>query len=206
MEENKRDIKIFEDYFSKNFWGNKTGTSGPNSDPALTPILRKNLIKMIQDLGIFSLLDAGCGDANLFKKIWEEVDPKNFNLKEYIGYECVPGLTALNQSFSGFNAKFKTADVIRDPLPKTDLILSRDVVHYLPNHLIFEFLENCRRSGSKFLLITHNLYSALSANSETNIGVFRPVNLTQKPFFWSPPLETIEEDVYGKALALFRLN
>jgi SAM-dependent methyltransferase len=206
MEKNQNHTEIFTEYFLKNFWGNKTGSSGPNSDPALTPILRKHLIQLIQDLNVTSLLDAGCGDANLFKKIREEIDPESFTLKKYIGYDCVRDLIQANQKFSAFDAEFKTADVVRDPLPQVDLILSRDVVHYLPNPFIHEFLENCRRSGSKYLLITHNIYSEFSANSETEIGIFRPVNLTQKPFFWKQPIMTIPEDVYGKELALFLLK
>jgi hypothetical protein len=213
--------QIFRDYFAKQFWGNKTGSSGPNSDPLLTPILRKNLADLLKKVGVQSLFDAGCGDANLFKTLFVEgALPEGFT---YTGYECVPELTARNQDFfdtalkarrpglveaeqAALSFKFKTGDVVKDPIPKADLILCRDVVHYLPNPLIHQFLENCQASGAKFLLITHNIYSEDSANSETEVGIFRPVNLTQRPFFWGAPVLTIQEDVFAKELALYELG
>lgn len=193
--------EIFQRYFQTQFWGNRTGSSGPNSDPALTPVLRQNLENLLREYGIRSLLDAGCGDANLFKNMKVE----NLN---YLGFDCVPELTALNQSFFKHHPqmKFETRDIVKAALPKVDLILCRDVVHYLPNKFIEEFLENCRRSGSKYLLITHNIHAPLSANTETELGIFRPVNLTQNPFHWPSPLGTIAEDVFGKELGLFGLE
>ena len=202
--------EIFVDYFQRQFWGNKTGSSGPNSDPHLTTVLRRNLRELLEEWKITSLLDAGCGDANLFRALVKEENFQNRALT-YMGYECVPDLTLSNTAFfrdqnKGFNPSFKTVDVVTEPLPKVDLILCRDVVHYLPNSFIAKFLENCRRSGSKYLLVTHNIYSESSANSETDVGVFRPVNLTQKPFGWTAPAFTMDEDVFGKQLALFELE
>ncbi len=206
-------VEVFSGYFSRQFWGNKTGSSGPNSDPSLTPILRKNLQHLIDSLGVKTLLDAGCGDATLFKAMLEEAEFKSRPLT-YLGYECVPALTVLNQTYfqglnlpsTGFAPTFDTVDITSSPLPKVDLILCRDVVHYLPNALIEAFLNRCIASGSRYLLITHNIYSELSANSETILGVFRPVNLIQQPFHWGPPCLTLSEDVYGKELALFDLH
>ncbi len=205
--------EIFSDYFRRQFWGNKTGSSGPNSDPELTPLLRQNLQELLEKLKIKSLLDAGCGDANLFKAMLEH-EPFKHRPLEYWGYECVSDLTSLNRAFfgaesfknSGFNAVFDTRDIVFEPLPQVDLILSRDVLHYLPNPLIQHFLDNCLRSGSKYLLVTHNIHSEFSANSETEVGVFRPVNLMQKPFHYPHPELSIAEDVFAKHLALFDLE
>jgi hypothetical protein len=80
------------------------------------------------------------------------------------------------------------------------------VVHYLPNDLIDKLLSNLQQSGSTYLLITHNLYAPTSANTPTTLGIFRPVNLTQAPFHFPPPLDVLMEDEYGKALALWLIN
>ena len=81
-------VDVFTDYFARQFWGNKTGSSGPNSDPSLTPILRKNLQTLIDSLGVRTLLDAGCGDAALFKAMLQDEAFKCRALV-YLGYECV---------------------------------------------------------------------------------------------------------------------
>ena len=192
-------MQVFIEYFDRGFWGNKTGSSGPNSDPALTPVLRENLSALFKEYNVKSIVDAGCGDCNLFKNMSIE------NIS-YIGVEVVPKLTALNvKTFkSNLNMSFQTLDVVNNPIPKGDIIISRDVVHYLPNELIFKFLDNCRASGSEYLLITHNTHSELSANCETELGVFRPVNLSQGPFNLEP-ITTIQEDVFAKQLALYKL-
>lgn len=194
--------QVFTRYFEQSFWGNDDGSSGPNSAYDETPTLRENLQAFFDELHIKTLYDAGCGDANLFHFL-------NINsLEQYTGAEIVDALTVQNQhTFSDRpNMKFVTANVVEDVIPCVDVILSRDVVHYLPNEMVRQFLENCRRSGSTYLLVTHNLYSDSSANSETEVGVFRPVNLTQAPFFWPEPMKVIEEDAYGKALALYALE
>jgi len=198
-------IEIFENYFKKKFWGNKDGSSGPNSAVEETKILRKNLSDLILDLKIESLFDAGCGDLNLIKYL----DPEALGqIKNYIGAECVFELTNQNktnyQNYTHWD--FVTMDILIDPIPCVDLILCRDVVHYFPNDQIFKFLENCQRSGSKYLLITHNTQAPISANSETQFGIFRPVNLTQKPFFLEGLKLSIKEDFMAKELALFELN
>lgn len=194
---------LFKNYFETQFWGNKEGSSGPNSAFSQTSVLRKNLENLLSKLPIKTLLDAGCGDANLFKHM-QLPD----SLERIIGIECVAALTEQNQDYFK-NLKqfeFMTLDLITGQLPKADLILCRDVVHYWPNSYINLFLHQCLLSGAKYLLITHNIYSDFSANSPTEFGIFRPVNLTQKPFCWPAPVLTLQEDVYGKELALFQLK
>lgn len=205
-------IEIFEAYFKKNFWGNRDGSSGPNSAYQETKLLRKNLSDLIINLKIESLFDAGCGDLNLIKYL----DPAALSqIKNYIGAECVADLTNQNKTnyqndteffLESFERDFVTMDILTDPIPCVDLILCRDVVHYWPNDSIFKFLDNCQRSGSQYLLITHNIKAPISANSETNFGVFRPVNLTQQPFYLEGFILSIQEDFMAKELALFDLK
>jgi len=195
-----RHTEIFKKYYQEQFWGNSTGCSGPNSDLKLTELLRKNIQKLLDDYTINSMLDAGCGDANLFRGI-------DISWLEYLGCDCVLEMIASNKTAFAQrnNMQFFVADVVVDKLPQADLILCRDVVHYLPNDLVTKMLNNFKQSNSKYLLITHNLYSNLSANSPTEIGVFRPVNLTLPPFEWPKPQEIIAEDVYGKSMAMYSL-
>lgn len=192
---------VFSDYYHRRFWGNASGSSGPNSAYELTPVLRANLQALLDELKPKTIVDAGCGDANLFRFI----DLKD---TQYIGVECVPALTEHNQQrFADHpHMRFITADCVTEPLPDGDLILCRDVVHYLPNALIHQFLQNLLHSQFEYLLITHNTHAPQSANSETEVGIFRPVNLSQAPFNLPAPLKTIAEDVFAKELALWPRN
>lgn len=192
---------IFIDYYQRGFWANASGSSGPNSAFDLTPVLRRNLQGLLQQLVIGSILDAGCGDANLFRHI-------DLEGRDYNGLDCVPQMIASNQArFAGqANMRFNVADVVTATLPQADLILCRDVVHYLPTQLIWRFLRNCVATGSRYLLITHNTHAPLSANSATEVGIFRPVNLSQQPFNLPVPILTIQEDVFAKELALWELT
>lgn len=205
-------VKVFERYFEKSFWANKDGSSGPNSAYDQTHKLRKNLEDLLIKYNIQSLYDAGCGDANLIYHM-------SFStLKTYVGIECVAGLTeknrikfakhTLSESLSKIDFSFQTGDLLDEKLkiPTVDLILSRDVLHYWPNAFVPIFLNKIKASASKYFLATHNLYSHYSANSETEFGIFRPVDLTQSPFEIGQPIEIILEDTWGKALALYDLS
>ena len=190
--------EIFQHYFDTQFWGTDVSTSGPNSDPKFTPQLRLQLQQLLNELAPTTLLDAGCGDANLIQYL----DLKDTH---YIGVDCVPGLVAQAQATFAdtINRQFMVLDIVTEPLPKAELVLCRDVVHYLPNNLIARFLDNVKHSGAKYLLITHNTQCATSANDVTEIGKFRPVNLCYPPFHFPEPKQVIMEDFFAKGLALF---
>ena len=148
--------KIFWQYFERQFWGNRAGTSGPNSDLSRTAQLRRSIERILNRYHIHSIVDAGCGDANLFRDI-------DLTGRVYLGLDCVPGLIALNREVFKHrrNMFFEVADVVSDPSPQADLMICRDVVHYLPNNLIQTLLENARQAV-KYLLITHNTKNFVS--------------------------------------------
>ena len=62
---------------------------------------------------------------------------------------------------------FLTLDATKDPLPKADLIILRQVLQHLSNEHISLLISNCMRS-SKYLLVTDAVPSKLSA---TNIDI-----------------------------------
>ena len=149
--ENDPIAKCFIEFYRNFYWRNETGSSGPNSDYELTYQLRANLEAFFKEYSISSICDVGCGDANLFYYM-------NLPPMDYLGIDCVPEMiTACQERFKEKpQFQFMLANLLKVKLPKVDLLLSRDVVHYLPNDLIFQFLKQCQVSGSKYLLITHN--------------------------------------------------
>ncbi len=135
---------IFQRYYQENFWGNATSSSGPNSDYRFTPKLCHALEALLKSFAPQSLLDAGCGDANLLHHI-------DIGEIPYYGLDCVPELiTKCQHAFAHRpNMHFAFADILTAELPPAGWVICRDVVHYLPNDLIWKLLKNIQHSGAE---------------------------------------------------------
>jgi hypothetical protein len=83
-------------------------------------------------------------------------------------------------------------NLIKDPLPKSDLIIVRDCLVHLSNKDVINAIKNIKSSGSKYLLTT--TFTNLSLNSDILTGEWRPLNLLCAPFNLSNPLLVINEN------------
>jgi hypothetical protein len=160
------------------------------------------LIALVEDYGIASIIDAPCGDFNWIKPLTERV--------KYVGVDLVPEVIEIARSRGKF--KFWVADIISDILPRRDLILCRDCLVHLTAELALVALRNFAESGSEYLLTT--TFPDVTANGAGSIGGWRPINLELEPFNLPAPVEVIIErpslppnEKYGrKALGLWRLD
>ena len=109
--------EAFRRHFVRRDWLEPETVSGRGSALARTASIRRELPPLFAELGVRSVLDAGCGDFNWFRAL--ELD-----LDRYVGVEVVEELVALNRErFGDSRREFVTLDVIRDPLPAVDMIL-----------------------------------------------------------------------------------
>src|SRR5262249_12081701 len=132
----------------RNSWANSESVSGDGSDLTQTQVIRKEIEKLVGDLGIRTMLDAPCGDYYWMRTL-------NLNLQRYIGADIVPALVRENQEKYGSDTvSFEHLDITRDELPRSDLILCRDCLVHLPLQPALDALRNFKRSGSKYLLTT----------------------------------------------------
>jgi hypothetical protein len=117
----------------------------------------------------------------------------NLNGVDYCGADIVEDLIAKNiEKYEGIKGvRFKVLDIIKDKLPKCDLIFSRDCLVHLSNSEIFLALENIKASGSKYLLTT--TFPDRKINYNTITGHWRTLNLQLKPFYLPNPILLIEE-------------
>jgi hypothetical protein len=147
------------------------------------------------------MLDAPCGDFFWMSQV-------NLPLDLYIGVDIVPDLVDRNQShFASPRRQFLSLDVIKAPLPKVDLVLCRHLLIHLPLADCLRVLRNFQRSGSTYLLITHQ--PAQEKNDEKPTGSFRPVNLRLPPFNLPAPLNAFSDattDGDAAQLVLYRLS
>jgi hypothetical protein len=123
----------------------------------------------------------------------------------YFGLDIVEHLALQNGRLLGHQAGhfFKVADITRDPLPRADAILSRNVLTHLSNAQVHAALRNFAASGARFLIAS--AHDGVVQNQETQTGVWRPLDLTRAPFHLPPPVRRIE-DGKGRWLAVYPLQ
>jgi hypothetical protein len=194
---------VFEHIYENNLWGDAESVSGSGSNLAGTAKVRGELPHLISTLGVASMLDAPCGDFHWMKdlKIGEM-------LRAYYGVDIVRPLIAENQrKYASDTVKFLCLDVVKDALPRADLILCRHLLIHLCLTDSLAVIRNFKKSGAKFLLITTQ--EDVAENREILFtGSFRPLNIERPPFSLPPRIMTID-DSHGKEdqsrLGLYRL-
>jgi len=168
-----------------NLWGAATSTSGLGSEASATEAVREALPGLLQRRGARSLLDAPCGDAGWIMGCIREFD--------YVGVDIVPSLiTASSLRVQGeVNTRFLLADITRDALPRTDVILCRDCLVHLSFDNIHRAVVRFRESGAQWLLAT--TFPEWEVNSDCEDGDWRALNMQCAPFGWPTPVELINE-------------
>jgi SAM-dependent methyltransferase len=178
--------RAFAEIYERNTWGGIESRSGSGATLAQTRTIRTAIPRLLRELGVKSLLDIPCGDHHWMKEV-------ALDGILYIGIDIVPAMIELNQRLYGSGGKkFLTRDLVRDPLPPVDLILSRDCFTHLPHSDILAALRNIKRSGSVYLLTT--TFTESTQNEELNRFGWRPVNLQLSPFDLPPPILVINEN------------
>ena len=177
---------VFTHIYTTNGWRNPESVSGDGSTLRETRVARQVVPAIIARYGLRVLLDIPCGDCNWMRAI-------DFGGRTYIGADIVADLVNRNQrTFGTPHRRFVHCDVVRDPLPPSDLVLCRDCMIHLSNAEVLEALRNIRRSGARYLLAT--TYNARPRNVDIITGDWRAINLQAPPFRLPQPIELINEE------------
>jgi hypothetical protein len=195
--------KIFKE---GGFSGKELPLSGAGSTLEQTKRLREMIPDLLKDLEAKSLLDAPCGDFTWMR----EIDLGDIS---YTGADIVDDLIKKNINiYSGGNKNFIVADIVKDELPKADIIFCRDCFVHLSNKDIVRALRNFKRSQSSYLLTT-TFYKMTNNRDLVSGRGWRPVNLNIPPFDLPSPLKLIIEECtefnstyYDKSLGLWKLS
>lgn len=162
-----------------------------------TVVVRRELPRIISEYDVTSLLDIPCGDLHWISQI---TLPQGTT---YIGADIVPQLIAANREKYP-HIDTRVLDIVTDSLPKSDLVLVRDLFGHLTNQEVTSAIENIRRSGSRLLLTTTfpNM-----PDSVGRTGGWRPINMN---YFGLTPIELVDEELLredgvnvGKMLGLY---
>lgn len=197
-------LETFRQIHRANHWGSDASRSGPGSAEGQTAVLRTELPRLLTRLGVGSLLDLPCGDAN-----WISTIP--LPGIDYLGADIVPELIARNHETHGSNRRFVVLDLLTSLLPRVDLVLCRDCLVHFSFADIERAMANLRRSGSTWLLTT--TFPGQAANEEIVTGDWRPINLEQAPFNFPAPEYVLNEQCTennglfaDKSLSLYRIH
>jgi len=173
--------KIAEQYARQN----EESIAGPGCSLKSTIEIRRALPLLFSSLGINSMLDARCGDFNWLRFV-------DLRLEKYYGADVVPSLVERNRElYENERRKFIVADITKDFLPETDLILCRDFLVHLSFADIFAALRNFCNSGAKYLLTT--TFPDKQSNSDIKTGDWRTLNFGLPPFNFPAPVKLLNE-------------
>jgi hypothetical protein len=171
-----------------------------------TAVLRIELPRLLQKLGVTSLLDAPCGDAGWINNATLRV--------RIIGVDILPSLIERLQTRAAageIRGEFHLADITRDSLPRCDAILCRDCLVHLSYANIERAVANFRRSGATWLIAT--TFPEWQTNRDCEDGDWRALNFERAPFEWGPPVELLNENCLeagggwrDKSLGVWRLS
>ncbi len=194
--------KIFTDIYNENKWGDEESRSGVGSNLTQTNTIRSKFPELLEEYHMQSILDIPCGDFNWMKEV-------NLDSISYIGADVVEKIIQINnEKYSKENRKFVKIDILRDELPKVDLIFCRDLLIHLSYNDIFTAIKNIKKSGSKYLLT--NSYGLVTKNYDSPTGRGRIINLLIKPFSFPDPLKVVDENMTldeckGRSLSLWEI-
>jgi hypothetical protein len=169
-----------------NLWGAARSVSGLGSESTAAAVIRRELPRLLRELGAKSLLDAPCGDGG-----W--ISDLDLGMP-YTGIDIVPELIADLRSQAEREESSRVyilADITRDPLPDADAILCRDCLVHLSFSNIAATVANFRQSGNEWLITT--TFPEFKANVDCDDGDWRALNFELPPFNWGPPAHLIVE-------------
>jgi len=165
-------MNVFESIYLNNSWG---FGSGHGSLPSVTKGYRRFLQDFMKDNNIKSVVDFGCGDWQFSKYI-------NWSGVEYIGLETVPNLvTRNNELYGNNNVRFMLSPDKYYKIPKTDLLIVKDVLQHLEEEEKKKFLKELLPKY-RFSLIINNTVPIDALNKDIERGSFRPLDLRLTPF------------------------
>lgn len=177
---------IFNKIYSFNDWGSEESRSGGGSTLEQTQIIRQQLPIIFRQLSTKKLLDIPCGDFNWMKSV--DIS----SLEKYWGADIVGSVVKANtDKFSDNKVSFLKLDVLTDPIPDVDTILSRDCLVHFSFKDINVALKNITKSTAKYLITT--TFTDRNENIDIETGQWRTINFEKPPFSWPKPLIIINE-------------
>ncbi len=159
--------------------------SGLGSEENATSNIIERLSDHLKSLNCQTLLDVGCGDFNWMSRVSMS--------EHYIGVDIVDHVIEQNRhDYPEDNREFRVLDATKDPLPKADIIVCREVLFHLSFADAKRLVSNVKSSGAKYLIATSD--RSIWFNADIRSGDFRLLNLNKRPFHFPTAIHIIRDD------------
>lgn len=179
--------EVFTYIYENNVWGLES-VSGSGSTMFYTRPLRGALPTILERNNVNVIFDAPCGDFGWMREVLKEVDV------HYIGGDIVKPLVESLKPLETDKIEFRHFDITKDEFPKADMWFCRDCLFHLSYDDIFKALRLFLDSGIPLLMTTKHP----GRNQDIQTGGFRPLNLCEEPFKFSPdPLDRVDDYISG---------
>ena len=196
-----------EQIYRAKLWGDN-GKEFYSGDGSHHPELVGPYVESIQSFlksfkNPLTVIDLGCGDFNVGMKLVECA-------KQYIGVDIVEDLIQFNQNkFQNPNLEFHCLDIAKDPLPKADCVILRQVLQHLSNSEIISVLN--KLYDYKYVILTEHVPLEnftpnldIISGQGTRLKHHSGVNICKAPFLFNPKevkqLLTLNSINYGGQL------
>jgi SAM-dependent methyltransferase len=133
--------ETFQRIYHTKAWGDngELFCSGTGSSGQVAELYCEFVIEFIREHQVQSVVDLGCGDFAIGRRIMEATGIR------YTGLDVVPELIEHHKNtVVGVDANFLCVDITKEPLPSADLCLVRQVLQHLSNQEIAKALMNLR--------------------------------------------------------------
>ncbi len=190
--------EIFDRIYEKNLWQSSETVSGKGSELIFAQNLLLHLPVVLKKYNVKTVVDAPCGDYNWILHL-------DYRFEKYTGIDIVQKLIEKNKKYENERVKFFAGDILAYNIPSSDLIFCRDCFIHLTFKQIFKALENFKKSGAGFIMLTS--YDNCR-NEDVLAGQFRKINLLLPPFNFPAPKDIIQElpSEEGKYFCLWKLE
>ncbi len=186
--EGKKVSEIFNKIYQSNLWHiaeKRESVSGIGSSLKQTREIVENLPSVLRNFNIQTMLDIPCGDFNWMQNI-------DLSKIKYAGADIVEEIIKTNiEKFKNANNSFLQLNLIKDQIPKVDLIFCRDCFVHFSFKNIFKSIQNIKKSSSKYLMTT--TFTNQQSNKDIHTGGWRPLNFELPPFNFPKPIYLLNE-------------
>ena len=213
----------FDAVYAKGVWGKRFGGgSGPGSTVHSAAALIELLVNVTQQYNMSSILDAACGSMAWMPNALSSIDSRRqqdgLGRIRYTGMDIVGALIKKHRAAFAKEAPFwrfvhaNMSDASIVELGAYDLIIAREVFFHVPESFVLAALRNFQRTGSRWLMATHNPTFVKKSNNDSAVrpvhgyvlgeGGVRHLNLRLPPYnLPAPRLELTELVVRGRGYA-----
>ncbi|MFD2586575.1 class I SAM-dependent methyltransferase [Croceitalea marina] len=145
--------EVMEQIYKMKLWGDNStefySGVGSHNPEIIHPYIEAVTSFLTSFKEPITVCDLGCGDFNVGKKLVKHA-------RKYVGIDIVPDLITYNtQKFKAKNLEFHCLDIAKDPLPKTDCAILRQVLQHLSNIEIQQVVN--KLNAFKYIILTEHL-------------------------------------------------